>query len=96
MKDKLFLTDTNYMLQPQGAVTKTEFLRDTQTVCDGHKMCVTDIFFSDRQRFSVTTVRSLAPICRRLTSTMFSEPILRQSHPARQRKINSKECLSHF
>ena len=37
------------------------------------------------------TVRSLAPICSSLTCTMFSEPILRQSHTVRQRQINGKE-----
>ena len=40
---------------------------------------------------ALITVKSLASICRSLTSTMFSEPILRQSHTARQRQLNGKE-----
>ena len=37
------------------------------------------------------TVRSLAPIWSSLISTIFSEPIFRQSHTIRQRHIHSKE-----
>ena len=37
------------------------------------------------------TVRSLAPICSSLISTMFLELILMQSHTGRQRQIHSKE-----
>ena len=39
------------------------------------------------------TVRSLSPICISLTSTMFSEPILRQNHTARQRQKRQIFCL---
>ena len=55
----------------------------------GLKFATTDL---DKQ----VTVRSLAPICSSLTSTMFSELILRQSHTARQRQINGKEYSVSF
>ena len=42
------------------------------------------------------TVRSLAPICSSLISTMFPELILMQSHTARQRQIHSKEYAVLF
>ena len=42
------------------------------------------------------TVRFLAPICISLFSIMFSEPILRQSHTARQRQIKGKEYSLSF
>ena len=38
-------------------------------------------------KFDLVTVRSLAPICRSTTSTLFSEHFFRQSHTARERKI---------
>ena len=39
------------------------------------------------------TVKSLAPICSSLTSTMFSEPCFRQTHTARHRQIKRKYYL---
>ena len=42
------------------------------------------------------TVRSSAPICSSLISTMFSEPILRQSHPNWQRQMYRKEFSVQF
>ena len=47
-------------------------------------------------RFALHTVRSLALVCSSLTSTIFSEPILRQSHTARQRQINSNKYSVSF
>ena len=46
--------------------------------------------------YTLHTVRSLAHIYSSLTSTMFSEPILRQSHTSRQRKINGKKYSVSF
>ena len=42
------------------------------------------------------TVRYLDPICSSFISTMFSEPVLRQSHTARQRQTHSKEYSLPF
>ena len=51
---------------------------------------------SGRNCLQWNTVRSLAPICSSLTSTIFSEPILRQSHTARQRQINGNKYSVSF
>ena len=55
-----------------------------------HYYIIHDLSDSEESLVSLT-VRSLTSICSSLTSTMFSEPILRQSHTARQRQINDNE-----
>ena len=45
---------------------------------------------------SLYTVRSFAPICSSLISTMFLELILMQSHTARQRKIHNQQYFVLF
>ena len=51
----------------------------------GAKRPINGVRKCDRQ----TTVRSLAPICRSTTSTLFTEHFFRQSHTARDRQIKS-------
>ena len=46
--------------------------------------------------YVIYTVKFLAPSCSSFTSTMFSEPIFRQTHTARNRLINMKDYPVQF
>ena len=63
---------------------------------DTYKLIVDNTLPLFSEREVSHTVKSLGPICSSTTSTMFSEPYLKQTHRARERKIKRKKMYVWF